>query len=245
MEILGSKILITGAAKRIGRAIALALAEQGAQVLLHYHRSGPEARALQKQIRKDFNYEAPLLRADLRQPAQVFRLAEAAWKAFGSLDVLINNASTFFPVAVGRITPKDWHEAVSVNAEAPLYLMDRLGPRMQERRRGKIINIGDWNYLRPASRFLSYCAAKAALLSLSQAYAKALAPQVQVNAILPGAILWPPDAMKIPKRKVLERTLVKRQGSPQDIVKTVEFLIRDGDYLTGSFITVDGGASLY
>lgn len=243
MEILGKKILITGAAKRVGRAIALHLAGLGAELILHYHRSVREAQTLVKQCERLGAVRPCLLRADLNRPAQVLRLADQAWKQ-GPIDVLINNASAFYPTPPGSIRPQDAEELYRINTLAPMLLMDRLGTRMKRRKRGLILNIADYNYLRPAPAYLAYGASKAALVALNQAYARALAPGVRVNAILPGTVLWPEDFPQASKKKVLKKSLLKKNGKPDDVSRAVEYLLRDGEYCTGTLLNIDGGASL-
>jgi NAD(P)-dependent dehydrogenase (short-subunit alcohol dehydrogenase family) len=245
MEIVGKKILITGAAKRIGRALALHLASLGAKVILHYHQSEKEAKALQKTIYQKYGQKPALLQADLSRSDEVLHLAAQTWSECGPIDVLINNASAFYPTSLGSIYPKDWEILSAVNAMAPMILMDRIGIRMKKRGKGKIINIADSNTMKSPQAFIPYNASKAALISISQGYARALAPQVQVNTILPGPILWPPHYKAASKKKVLKKTLLKKIGKPDDIAKLIEFLIRDGDYMVGSLLNVDGGVSIY
>jgi len=243
MEISGKKILITGAAKRIGRALAVHLAAQGAELILHYHHSEKEAKSLKKDLGKSSKKTPILIQADLGKAEEVLRLADQVWDDFGPIDVLINNASVFFPTVLGSAQALDWDRLLSVNAMAPMFLMDRLGTRMKKRGKGKIVNIADSNTMKAAAAYLPYSASKAALLSLSQGYARALAPQVQVNAILPGPILWPANYNPALKKKVLEKTLLKKIGNTDDIVQAVEFLIR-GENMAGTLLNVDGGVSI-
>jgi len=245
LKIAGKKILITGAARRIGKEIATHLASKGAKVLIHYHRSEAAAERLGHSLQKKFGVKVGLLQADLSQAEEVLDLAETAWKKFGPIDALINNASTFYPSQVGRQTAAEWAGLFSVNALAPFLLCDRIGSRMKRRGQGKIINISDWNFLKPTARFIPYSASKAALISVSQGYARALAPEVQVHSILPGPILWPSYSDPVVQKKVVDKTLAKRMGDPQDIAKSVEFLLESSDFVTGSLLHVDGGAALY
>lgn len=245
LKLAGKKILITGAALRIGKEIATHLAAKGARVLIHYHRSEAEAERLSQQLQKKYGIKPGLLSADLSQADQVLALAETAWKKFGPIDALVNNASTFYSTSVGRQSAAEWEGLFSVNTLAPFLLCDRLGSRMKRRGQGKIVNIADWNFLKPNARFIPYSASKAALLSVSQGYARALAPQVQVHSILPGPILWPSYSDTVVQKKVVAKTLVKKMGDPKDIAKSVEFLLESSTFMTGTLLHVDGGASLF
>lgn len=245
MKLAGKKILITGAALRIGKEIATHLAAKGARVLIHYHRSEAAAERLAQQLQKKFGVKAGLLQADLSRAEEVLALAEAAWKKFGPIDGLVNNASTFYPTSVGKQDAAEWEGLFSINALAPFLLCDRLGSRMKRRGHGKIVNIADWNFLKPNARFIPYSASKAALVSVSQGYARTLAPQVQVHSILPGPILWPSYSETAVQKKVVAKTLAKRMGDPQDIARSVEFLLESSGFMTGTLLHVDGGASLF
>ena len=235
-------MLVTGAAKRVGRVIALNLAAEGARLIIHYNRSAKDALALQRQIRTKFKTQAETVGADLSQVREVKRLAKEAWK-LGSIDVLVNNASTFYPTPLGKVREEQWNDLFSVNARAPFFLSEALGLKMKQRGRGKIVNIADWAALRPYTQYVPYCASKAALVAVSQGLAKSLAPRVQVNTILPGPVMWPDDLGPEVLRSVLSQTPLQRIGKPEDIAHAVKFLI-EGDYMTGSLIHVDGGRSI-
>ncbi|HCU25074.1 MAG TPA: hypothetical protein DF383_08655 [Deltaproteobacteria bacterium] len=243
MRLKGCTVLITGAAKRVGRAIALTLAAEGAALFIHYHRSVQEAQALKKQIQKRWKGRVEILSADLSRTEAVQELAASAWK-LGKVDVLINNASTFYPTPLGQVREREWEDLFNVNARAPFFLSETLGLKMKKRGRGKIINIADWAALRPYTRYVPYCASKAALVAVSQGLAKSLAPQVQVNTILPGPVMWPEDLGPEVKKSVIRQTPLQRIGSPQDIAGAVKFLIESGDFMTGSLLHVDGGRSI-
>ncbi len=243
MRIEGSKILITGAAKRIGRALALDLASRGGRIFLHYHRSLVEAKQLQNEIEKKFDSQVILLKADLSKLSQVKKLAQEVWKISKGLDVLINNASTFYPTKVGKLREAQWDDLFAVNAKAPYFLSEALGLKMKQRGRGKIINMADWAAQRTYSDYIPYCASKAALLAVTQGMAKALAPAVQVNAILPGTILWPEGFAKKLQKDFVAKTPLKRIGSLEEIASAVRFLI-ENDFTTGVFLPIDGGRHL-
>ena len=165
--------------------------------------------------------------------------------AFGGLDALINNASNFYPTPLGKTTFKQWDGLFAVNARAPYFLSQILGLKMKKRGSGKIINIADWAGLRPYVGYIPYCAAKAALVGVSQGLAKSLAPEVQVNTVLPGPVMWPADLGSKVKKEGLAKTPLKCIGRPEDIANTVKFLIEGTDYMTGSLVHVDGGRSIY
>ena len=245
MKIAGSVVLITGGVKRIGRVISLQLASRGATLILHFHRSQKEATVLKKQIEKKFRTKVHLLRGDLREFSQVRRLAEQAWKITKRLDVLINNASTFFPTSLGEVSEAQWEDLFQVNARAPFFLSEYLGKKMKDRGKGKIINIADFYATRPSSNFIPYCASKASLLAITQGMAKALAPEVQVNAILPGPILWPEGVGEKGKKDIIQKTPLGRIGKPEDIAGAVRYLIEDADYVTGSQLMIDGGRNIF
>ncbi len=244
MQIRGKMIFITGAAKRVGRAIALRLAGEGAVLLLHYHRSEKEAHSLQAEIRRKYKTKAFLLQGDLSRVADLKRISEEAWSQPRRVDVLVNNASTFYSTPLGRTTEKNWEDLFNVNARAPYFLCESLGLKMKRRGNGKIINIADWAALRPYTQYVPYCASKAALVAISQGMAKSLAPQVQVNTILPGPVLWPKELGEQVKRQVIKKTPLAKIGSPEDIANAVKYLIEGSDFMTGSLLHVDGGRSI-
>lgn len=241
MRLKGCTVLITGAAKRVGRVIALTLAEAGADLLIHYNRSDKDALALQKLIRKKYKRTAGLLRADLSKFSELRRLANQAWQFRNKVDVLINNASTFYPTPLGKVREEQWEDLFHVNARAPFFLSETLGLKMKRRGKGKIVNIADWAALQPYTQYVPYCASKAALVAISQGMARSLAPQVQINTILPGPVMWPQDLGPAVKKSVIHGTPLKRIGTPQDIANTAKFLIEGSDFMTGALVHVDGG----
>jgi NAD(P)-dependent dehydrogenase (short-subunit alcohol dehydrogenase family) len=233
MNISGKVALITGAAKRIGRQIALELARRGARIAVHY-RSG-EAEAKQVAGR-----DGAVFQADLRDDAAVEKMFRGIEATFGGLDILINSASVFSPATADDATPDDWDLQMDTNAKAPFFLAQRAARLMRARGAGKIINIADVAGELIWQAYLPYSVSKAALIAVNRGLAKAFAPQIQVNAIAPGPVLFPDYYSEEQKQSALDRTLLKRAGSPQDVVNAVIFLI-ENDYITGETIHVDGG----
>ncbi len=241
MKLKGKNVLITGAAKRIGREIALEFAEHGANVVVHYQTSRTEAEQLVKKIRSK-KVKAEAYQADLSDPTEIRRLTESIQKGFGSIDILVNNASVFFRTPLETATEADWNRFVSIHLKAPFFLAQALAPTMKKRG-GRIINIADWSGLRPYRDYLPYCASKAGLINLTQGLAKTLAPKILVTAICPGPIFPPPTMSRKERGAVAKKTLVGRWGTPEDIAKMAVFLA-ESDFITGSAHLVDGGESL-
>lgn len=233
--------MITGGAKRVGRALAFDLASRGAHLIIHYHRSQKEAEGLRDKLKKKYGARVALVSGDLKDSQKVQEIAAQAWAAFGKVDILINNASTFYPTPLGKVTEAAWEDLFSVNVKAPFFLSEALGLKMKKRKRGKIINIADWAALHPYPGYIPYCASKAALVAVTQGMARSLAPEVQVNAILPGPVMWPEDLGEKVKKSVLKKTPLRRMGSPDDIAGAVRFFIEGSDFATGSLLHVDGG----
>lgn len=245
MQIKGKRILITGAAKRVGRVIATTLAERGAHIALHYNRSASEAEAAARQIRQ-MGVEVEIFQADLSRTAEVERMAGAVYSRFGQLDVLVNNASVFFRTPLGSITEEEWNRTLDANLRGPFFLSQFVGTRMlQAGIQGKIISIADWAGERPYRHYLPYCISKAGIIAMTKGLAKTLAPSVAVVAVAPGPILWPDELGAGELEKVLSKTPLKRLGKPEDVAGTVCFLIEGSDYMTGTMIFVDGGRSVY
>jgi pteridine reductase len=241
MKIHGAVVLITGAARRVGRVIALDMASRGAKVIVHYHRSKKEAEQLARSVRRKGDGAIQLLQGDLAAFSEVQRIAKEAWAWKGRVDVLIHNASSFYPTPLGEVTEQQWEDLFATNAKAPFFLSQALGKKMFRRGRGKIVCLGDWAAYRPYSNYLPYCAAKAALLALSKGLARSLAPVVQVNAVLPGPVMWPKDLDPRAKKNILRKTPLGRVGSPEDVASAVRFFIEGNDFMTGSELHVDGG----
>jgi pteridine reductase len=240
----GKRVLITGAARRVGAEIARQLHAAGMDMVIHYRNSRDEAEALAESLNALRPGSAGLVSGDLLDIASLPRLAEAAREVFGAIDVLINNASTFYPTAVGRITEDHWDDLLGSNLKAPLFLSQALAPELTERR-GCIVNIVDIHAIRPLKGYPVYSVAKAGLWMLTQSLARELGPHVRVNGIAPGAIMWPEaEENAAPHQEMIERTALKREGTPADIARTALFLIRDAEYLTGQIIPVDGGRTV-
>lgn len=238
------RVLITGAARRMGAEIARQLHGAGMDLIIHYRSSRDEAQALVDALNALRPGSAGLVQGDLLKTADLPRLAEDAKAVFGGLDVLVNNASTFYPTPVGQMTEQHWDDLMGSNLKAPLFLSQALAPELTARG-GCIVNIVDIHALRPLKGYPVYCAAKAGLWMVTQSLARELGPRVRVNGIAPGAILWPEAAENsAPHEDMIQRTALKREGSPADIARTALFLIRDADYITGQVIPVDGGRTV-
>lgn len=241
----GRTALITGAAHRIGNAITRCLHDAGANIVLHYRNSRAGAQALQQELNAKRPDSVTLVQADLHATAQLPRLAEESQKAFGGLDVLINNASSFYPTPVGEISEPHWDDLIGTNLKAPLFLSQAAAPYLR-RNGGCIVNMVDIHAQRPLRDHPVYSIAKAGLVMLTKALAAELGPEVRVNAVAPGAILWPEsDLDEQTKHEIIDRTFLKRRGDPDDIARAVRFLVRDASYVTGQVLAVDGGRSLY
>ncbi|VAW86887.1 FolM Alternative dihydrofolate reductase 1 [hydrothermal vent metagenome] len=243
-DLSGKVALITGAARRVGAAMARTLHHEGMNLALHYHTSHKEARALQSELNEVREESVVLIQADLLQTtklAAVVKEATARWKR---LDVVINNASTFYPTPLGSVTEDQWDNLMGTNLKAPFFL-SQAAARHLKQQHGCIINIVDIHGERPLKEHPVYCTAKAGLVMLSKALARELGPEIRVNAIAPGAIMWPENGIDdVTKKRILSRTTLKRQGSPDDIARAALFLIRDAGYVSGQTIAVDGGRSL-
>ncbi len=240
----GKTALITGGARRIGREIACTLHDAGMNIAIHCHSSRDEADALADDFNTTRSDSARVLQLDLAETSRLGSLVDAAADAWGRLDLLVNNASTFYPTPVGSISEADWDDLVGSNLKAPLFLA-QAASRHLARTRGSIVNMLDVHAFRPMRRHPVYCAAKAGLAMLTQSLATELGPEIRVNGVAPGAILWPEHEMNEATRsRILERTVLKRIGEPADIARAVLFLVRDAAYITGHVIPVDGGRML-
>ena len=240
----GRSVLITGASRRIGAAISRRLHDAGARIGIHYRRSDREARALSEELNGIRDASAEVFGADLADVDACSRLIAAVADWSGGLDVLVNNASSFFPTPLGTITEAQWDDLIGSNLKAPLFLSQEAMPHLRDAR-GSIVNIVDIHARRPLKDHVVYGPAKAGLAMLTRSLAKDLAPEVRVNGIAPGAILWPESGMtESAKRSILAQIPLARAGSPDDIADCVLFLVRDAGYVTGQIIAVDGGRSL-
>jgi pteridine reductase len=237
--------LVTGGAHRLGAAIARALHAEGMKLVIHYHSSEAAAHALQQELHQTRPESVMLVRGDLTNGDKLFRnLVFETVESFGRLDVLVNNASRFYPTPVGEVSEAQWDDMVSTNLKAPFFLAQAAAPHLRKSG-GGIINIADIYGDRPLPNFPLYSMTKAGLVMLTKTLARELAPEIRVNAIAPGAILWPErDLDEMSKQRIVSRTLLKRSGEPADIARAVLFLIRDAGYMTGQVLTVDGGRSV-
>jgi pteridine reductase len=239
-------ILITGAARRVGAAMAVALHAAGARVILHARQSVADAETLAQSLNAVRPESAAVVSADLLDTAAIGPLVARAVAQFGRLDGLVCNASSFFPTPIGSIDESAWHDLVGSNFKAPLFLAQAAAPYLRVSH-GAIVNITDIHAERPLAGYPLYAAAKGALLTLTRALAVELAPEVRVNAVAPGPILWPEDGQfpDAERTAIVQHTLLKRAGTPEDIARTVRFLMLDAPYITGQVINVDGGRSAH
>ena len=236
--------LITGGSKRIGAQTTRLLHESGYNVIIHCRLSREAADTLAEELNRNRADSACVVQGDLNNETIYNHLIEQAYQCWNRLDVLINNASTFYPTPVGSITLDDWHTLVNSNMKAPLFLAQAAAPYLKQVE-GNIINMADVHAMRPMKDHPVYCAAKAGLVMITKSLAKELGPEIRVNTVAPGAILWPDNDMpEHTKTLILERTSLKKAGDPIDIAKTILFLVRDAHYITGQLIAVDGGRTL-
>lgn len=243
MELLGRAALVTGAARRVGRVIALALADRGMDIVVHYKGSAPEARVTAEAVER-LGRRAVTIQADLAQPEEVEALIDRAVETFRTIDVLVNSAALFYRTPLEKVTGQDWDQFLRVNLIGPFLLARRLGLLMRQRGEGKIVNIADIAGMRPWADFLPYSVSKGALITLTQGLAKALAPEVQVNAVAPGSVLLPEEYGDREREAIVRATPLKRIGDPVDVAKTVLFLLEGSDFITGQVVVVDGGRSI-
>ncbi|MCP4042597.1 MAG: pteridine reductase [Gammaproteobacteria bacterium] len=237
----GKVVLITGAAQRIGAGVVRSLHKEGMKIALHYHRSGEAAAALGDELNQIRPGSVSLFQTNILITERLPRLVEKVIHTFGRLDVLISNASSFYPTPISSLSEPQWDELMGTNLKAPLFLAAAAAPHLKACR-GSIINIADIHGIRPLKNHTIYSAAKAGLIMLTHSLARELGPEVRVNAIAPGAILWPEQELdEVTKQRVITRTPLKRQGTPEEIAKAIRFLILDADYMTGQVIPVDGG----
>lgn len=236
-------VFITGSAKRLGANSARYLHQLGFDVVLHYHHSQQAAQALCDELNGLRPDSAKLLQADLCDVGELHNLADNAASMFGRLDVLINNASAFYPTPIGSISLDDWHSLVGSNMQAPLFLSQACSKHLTLNQ-GVIINMVDIHAKRPLKDHTLYCMAKAALVTMTQSLAQELAPTIRVNGVAPGAILWPESALpEAEKSAILSQIPMGKIGSPDDIAGAIAFLI-SAPYITGQILAVDGGRSI-
>lgn len=244
-EFCHKNVLITGASKRIGASCARLLHEQGCNVILHYNTSKQDALLLCSELNQERPDSARVIQADLLKREQLQNLAQQAAEAWGGLDVLINNASCFYPTELAEVTEAQWDELLGSNLKAPFFLTQALASVLLARQ-GCVVNIVDIHAERGLKGYPVYSIAKAGLAAMTKVLAKELGPSVRVNGVAPGAIIWPEfDMSEEKKNKILQRVALRRHGQPADIAKAVLFLVRDAAYVTGQILTVDGGRTLF
>lgn len=240
----GKYALVTGAARRIGAAIAQRLHAERVNVAIHYRRSRADADKLCARLNAIRTNSARPFQADLNVGSELVGLVDSIVDWSGQLDILVNNASSFYATPLGQITEENWSDLMGSNLQAPLFLSQAAAPHLQASR-GSIINIVDIHAYRPLREHTVYGAAKAGLVMLTRSLAKELAPDVRVNGIAPGAISWPENGMsESVKQDILEQIPLQRSGAPEDIASCAIYLVRDATYVTGQIIAVDGGRSL-
>ena len=242
---MNKNVLITGAAKRIGADCARLLHDQGCNILLHYKSSQQEA----GQLCEGFNLKRPdsakLVQGNLQNREELEAVAQIANTCWGGLDVLINNASSFYPTPLSDTTEEQWDDLLGSNLKAPFFLGKALSNGLAKRQ-GCIVNIVDIHAERGLPGYSVYSIAKAGLVAMTKILAKELGPAIRVNAVAPGAILWPESGLSAQeKTEILQRIPLGRSGSPEDIAKAVLYLVKDADYVTGQILTVDGGRTLF
>jgi pteridine reductase len=241
----GKTVLITGGAKRVGAAICRRLHSAGANLMLHYRSSAGEARLLQAELNHLRPNSVALIQADLLDLPKLPSVVEQTLSTYGRLDALVNNASTFFPTPIGEVTEGNWNDLVGTNLQVPLFLAQAAAPPLRKSM-GAIVNLSDIHAERPLKNYVVYSIAKAGLEGLTRSLARELAPEVRVNAIAPGPILWPDDESfdELSRQRIISHTPLKREGTPDDIARAVHFLLADANYITGETLNVDGGRNM-
>ena len=239
-------IIITGAAKRVGAAIARALHAAGANVIVHCNQSRPEADALVRELNELRAKSASVLQGDLLAYNALKGLVDQAASVFGTLDGVVNNASAFYATPIGSIDEDNWSELIGANLKAPLFLSQAAVPYLRKTR-GNIVNIVDIHSERPLKDFVVYSATKAGLAGLTRSLALELGPDIRVNGVSPGAIIWPDGTSDYPtaeRERIVQQAPLKRVGTPEDIAGAVKFLMLDAPYVTGQILAVDGGREI-
>ena len=239
MRLDGTAALVTGAGRRIGQAIAIGLAQAGCDVAVHYHGSSQGAEQTARAIR-DAGRRAELLQVDLSDARAARGLADQAARAFKRLDVVVNSAAIMVREPVETVTPESWDRTLDLNLRSVFFVSQGAIPHLR-RAKGKIVNIADLAGLEPWPAYIPHCASKAGVVMLTKALARALAPDIAVNAIAPGAVLLPEDWADTDRDHIRETTPIQRLGAPSDVLAAVKFLLADTDYVTGTVLVIDGG----
>lgn len=242
----GKTILVTGAARRLGSAIAREMHATGANIMVHYNQASDAAKTLVAELNSVRPSSAACLQANLLEIETLAGLVSRTIDRFGRLDALVNNASSFFSTPLGKIDLAAWDNLIGSNLKAPLFLTQAAAPHLISSR-GCVVNITDIHAERPLAGYPLYCTAKAGLLGLTRALAIELAPQVRVNAVAPGPILWSESDMfdSTMQQEIVDHTLLQRAGNPRDVARAVRYLIEQADYVTGQVINVDGGRTAH
>ncbi|GAB3263024.1 pteridine reductase [Chitinimonas naiadis] len=243
----GKVVLVTGGAKRVGASIVRRLHGAGWNVMLHYRSSGKEARTLAAELNLQRPQSVALTQADLLNIAGLPVLVQQTISQFGRLDALINNASSFFPTPVGDIGEDSWTDLIGSNVKAPLFLSQAAAPELKKTQ-GCIVSIADILVDRPMRHHAVYTIGKAGVVAMTRALARDLAPEVRVNAVAPGANVWPDDESvfdEVHRQRIISSIPLRRVGEPDDLARTIQFLVEDAPYITGQIINVDGGRSVY
>lgn len=240
----GRAVLVTGAARRLGAAIVRGFHAEGADVCIHFHRSAREAEQLRGELNAVRARSATAIGADLLDLTALARIVDHVVTTFGRLDVLVNNASSFYPTPLPEITAAHWDDLIGTNLRAPLFLAQAAASHLRAVH-GLIVNMIDIHAQRPLPQHPVYSSAKSGLAMLTRSLARELGPQVRVNGIAPGPILWPDAGLDEDiKSEIISKTLLKRSGSPDDIVRAAVFFAKDAPYITGQILAVDGGRSV-
>lgn len=245
LPLSGKVALITGGARRVGAAIARSLHAAGANVMIHHHRSVDAAAALVADLTARRPNSAARCSTDLLDTSKLSSLVDTTREIFGRLDILVNNASTFYPTPMGEISEANWDDLIGSNLKAPLFLSQAAAPALRLSQ-GLILNIVDIHGMRPLRRYPTYSVAKAGLIMLTKSLARELGPQIRVNAIAPGPVMWPADGVADDElqRKIIKRTALKRSGSAEDIARAAVFFATEAPFITGQILPVDGGRSV-
>lgn len=243
MEIKNKNVIITGSAKRIGRAIALALAKRGANLVIHYQNAKQEADETAREL-ESFGVKTLTVGADISSSEEVKKMVDQTVKHFGKIDVLVNNAAIYYATPFDTLTEDQWDKMIDINLKGSFLGAKYVADEMLKTGGGKIINIADSSYDHPKIDYIPYNVSKSGIISLTKGLAVTLAPSIQVNCIAPGPILLPENTSEQKRISLISSTPLKRIGSPEDIASAVVFLIEGSDFITGSILTVDGGRSI-
>ena len=242
-SLTGKTVLITGGARRVGATIARTMHGAGANVVVHYRNSAPDAEKLKAELNGARASSAATFQCDLLDMDKLSELSGYAVGRFGSLDILVNNASSFYPTPMGKITEAHFDDLIGTNLKAPLFLSQTTAPALRKSR-GQIINIVDIHAMRPLRDYTTYCVAKAGLHMLTRSLAKELGPEIRVNGISPGPVMWPEHGDEAARQKIIQRTILQKMGTPEDIARTALFLAASAPFITGQILAVDGGRSV-